>query len=212
MIVLKWLSITAAMVLVLIAPLLIYLHVGNTAEDYIYRDVQKLPVCKVGVVLGTSSRLKGGSRNTYFEQRMNAAYKLLESNKVSYLLVSGDNRTLDYNEPQAMYDALVKRGVPKEKIIFDYAGFRTLDSMVRAKKVFGQQRFIVISQRFHNERAVYIARHFQIEAYAYDARDVETSAGFRTRLREMLARVKMILDLYILNTQPHFLGEEISIG
>ncbi|MGB0177627.1 MAG: SanA/YdcF family protein, partial [Owenweeksia sp.] len=100
---------------------------------------------------------------------------------------------------------------PEERIVLDYAGFRTFDSMVRAREVFGQQAFTVISQPFHNERAIFIARKFGIEAYGYNAPDVIGAGGFRTKVREVGARVKMVLDIYVLNTQPKFLGEKIII-
>lgn len=167
---------------------------------------------KVALLLGTSSHLINGNKNRYFEYRMDAAAELFHQHKVEYILVSGDNRQKNYNEPIAMQKALKSRGVPEENIVLDYAGFRTFDSMIRAKEVFGQSEFVVVSQKFHNERAVYIARHSSIDAYGYNARDVEASAGLKTRLREVLARVKMMLDLYVLNTEPHFLGEKIIIG
>lgn len=164
------------------------------------------------MVLGTSSHLINGNKNRYFEYRMDAAAELYHLKKVKYVLVSGDNRQKNYNEPIAMQKALKKRGVPEENIVLDYAGFRTFDSMIRAKEVFGQAEFVVVSQKFHNERAVYIARHSGIDVWGYNASDVEVSAGLKTKLREVLARAKMMLDLYVLNTEPHFLGEKIIIG
>ena len=125
--------------------------------------------------------------------------------------MSGDNRKKEYNEPRAMRDALIKKGISEDHIILDYAGFRTFDSMIRAEKVFGQDSFIVISQPFHNERAVFIARKSGIEAYGFNARDVDVAAGFKTKLREVGARVKMILDIYVLHTEPKFLGDPVII-
>lgn len=195
-----------------VAVLYSNLAVSRGAAPYVKNRLAELPVQKVGVLLGTSQFLSNGHKNMYFEFRMNAAAELYNAGKVQYILVSGDNRKRNYNEPVAMQAALMKRGVPEDRIVLDYAGFRTLDSMVRAREVFGQTRFVVISQKFHNERAVFIARQKGIDAYGYNARDVQVSAGFKTRVREVLARTKMMLDLYILRTQPHFLGEEVKIG
>lgn len=209
----KWLLIFAisciAGMLVLVYS---YFSVERYSSSLVFDDLNKLPSTKVAVLLGTSSNLVNGGKNQYFENRMNAAAELYESGKIEYLLVSGDNRQRNYNEPVAMQAALIKRGIPQDKIILDYAGFRTLDSMVRAKRVFGQSSFIVISQRFHNERAVYIAQHRDMNVVGFNAPDVNVSAGFKTQLREVLARFKMMLDLYILKTEPHFLGDKIVIG
>lgn len=189
-----------------------YFAVERYSSHFVFDDLNNLPKTKVAVLLGTSSNLVNGGKNQYFEHRMDAATQLYEARVVEYILVSGDNRQPNYNEPVAMQAALIKRGVPQEKIILDYAGFRTLDSMVRAKTVFGQSKFIVVSQRFHNERAIYIARHRGIEAIGYNAHDVRLSGGFKTQVREILARFKMMLDLYVLKTEPHFLGDKIVIG
>ncbi len=162
-------------------------------------------------MLGTSQYLSNGDRNLYFSYRIEAAYALYRAKKVAYILVSGDNGEKTYNEPKKMRDALIKKGVPAEKIVLDYAGFRTLDSVVRAKEVFGQESFIVVSQKFHNERALYIAENRGLKAFGFNARDVAQYAGFKTHLREYLARVKMMLDLYILGTSPKFLGEAVEI-
>lgn len=189
-----------------------YYWAYHQSKDYLFNEVASVPNAKVAVLLGTSKNLSNGHKNLYFEYRMDAAKRLFEAKKVEYILVSGDNRKANYNEPQAMFDALTKRGIPADRIVLDYAGFRTLDSMVRAQKVFGQNKFVVISQNFHNQRAVCIARHFNVEAYGLNAQDVSHRAGFKTRVREVLARFKMMLDLYLLNTQPHFLGDPEPIG
>ncbi len=209
----KWLLTFAGLgVLGMLVLTYSYFAVERYASPLVFDDISKLPDTRVAVILGTSSNLVNGGKNQYFENRMNAATELYKSGKVEYLLVSGDNRQRNYNEPVAMQAALIKRGIAQDRIILDYAGFRTLDSMVRAKQVFGQSKFIVISQRFHNERAVYIAHHRGIDAVGFNAADVEIAAGFKTQLREVLARFKMMLDLYILKTEPHFLGDKIVIG
>lgn len=170
-------------------------------------DTSDLPKTNVAIVLGTSPRLISGEENLYFKYRIEAAVELYEQGIIKHILVSGDNRTLQYNEPIQMQKALLRKGIPEEDIVLDFAGLRTLDSMVRAKKVFQQDTIIVISQQFHNERATYIARHSDLYAVGYNAKDVPKGFGFLTRVREMLARTKMMLDLYVLGTEPRHLGE-----
>ncbi len=209
----KWFYISFSFIAILFVLVFYFNHiVASKTQPYLQSNIEQVEPVKVAVLLGTSQFLSNGQKNQYFEFRMNAAADLYNSGKVQYILVSGDNRKKNYNEPVAMQNALIKRCIPEEKVVLDYAGFRTLDSMVRAKEVFGQKRFVVVSQKFHNERAVFIARKKGIEAYGYNAKDVEVRAGFKTRVREVLARTKMMLDLYVLRTQPHFLGEEVKIG
>jgi len=137
--------------------------------------------------------------------------KVWKAGKVETLIVSGDNREKYYNEPEKMKAALIEEGVPKDRIVCDYAGLRTLDSVVRAKEIFGAERILVISQRFQNERAIYLAQANGMDAYGFNAEDVEVSAGFKTKLREVGARVKMWLDVNFLDTRPKYLGEKIEL-
>ena len=184
--------------------------ISNFASDFVYDDLKQVPYCKVGLLLGTSPFLKSGKENQYFNYRIQAAADLYHSGKISYILISGDNGKKEYNEPEAMKQALLATGIPEERIVLDYAGFRTLDSIVRANKVFGIKRLLVISQKFHNERAVYLASYHGINAIAYNARNVDAYNGFKTNIRELLARVKVFVDICF-DVQPHFLGERIDI-
>ncbi|MDX2248951.1 MAG: ElyC/SanA/YdcF family protein [Bacteroidia bacterium] len=170
------------------------------------------PKYKVGLLLGTSKYLKNGKINLYYRYRIEAAQKLYEEGKIEYILVSGDNGTVQYNEPRAFHKDLVAAGIPEDRIILDFAGFRTLDSIVRAKKVFGQNELIIISQAFHNQRAVYIAQRKGIKAVGFNAQDAYHRHGLSVPFRELLARTMMMADLYLLNRQPKFLGEPIEIG
>jgi len=171
-----------------------------------------LPHRRVGLVLGCSPVLSSGRPNAYFEKRIEAAAAVFAAGKVDYLLVSGDNHRVDYDEPTAMKEALVGRGVPADRVVLDYAGFSTLDSVVRAEKVFGQTGFCVITQRDHAQRALYIARAKGLDAVAYPADDVTLRQGLRTRLRESLARVRTLLDLHVVGRVPRFLGPRVDIG
>lgn len=181
------------------------------SHKYVFNDSQKIIHNKVGLVLGTSRRVSSGHDNYYFTYRINAAVKLFEEGKIDYLLVSGDNSTKAYNEPRDMYDALIKAGIPSDRIVLDFAGFRTLDSIVRCREVFGQESFTIISQEFHNERAVFLAHAHGINAVGYNAQDVSRGYSVKTRVREVFARSKVFLDLLV-EKQPKFLGEKITIG
>ena len=163
-------------------------------------------------MLGCVSRLADGRRNLFFTYRVQAAAELFHAGKVRFLIVSGDNHIRTYDEATDMKDELVRLGVPAERIQCDYAGFRTFDSVVRAKAVFGETELTVISQQFHNERAIFIAQHSGLDLIGFNARDVGTYHGFLTRCREQLARVRTVLDVYVLPTRPHFLGPKIQIG
>ena len=185
--------------------------VVKTTNPYLFQDLTQIPHNKVGLVLGTSKRLSNGSPNQYFYNRIHAAVDLYKSGKIDRIIISGDNSTRYYNEPKDMKEALMEKGIPQKVIYLDYAGFRTFDSVIRCKEIFGQTQVTIVSQKFHNARAIFVARHHQIEAVGYNARDVNKAAGFKTNAREVLARVKLFLDLYITHQQPKFLGDKIEI-
>ncbi len=184
--------------------------IENSTEEFVTDKLEILPKTKVAVVLGTAPNLVSGYQNYYFTYRIEAATKLYQSGKVTHFILSGDHGRKNYNEPEAMKQALIKNGVPENVIYLDYAGFRTLDSMIRAKEIFGQNEFIVVSQEFHNQRAVYIARQNGINAYGYNAKDVNKHAGLKTNIREYFARTKVFIDSFF-GIQPKFLGEKIEI-
>lgn len=187
------------------------LRISSYAKNRLYDSTGDIPHYHTAVVLGTSPNGRSGGPNRFFHARINACAELFEAGKIDRIIVSGDNRHVTYNEPEAMKRALVDKGVPAGVIFLDYAGFRTLDSVVRAKEVFGQPSFVVISQKFHNERAVFIAGKKGIDAVGFNAEDVGFHYGFVTHVREWFARCKVYLDL-LLGKQPHFLGEPIDIG
>lgn len=178
----------------------------------VYDSLEALPYNKVGLVPGCSPYTSSGQVNSYFTARINAAVELYEKGKIDYILVSGDNATVNYDEPTLMRRELIKRDIPKEKIYRDYAGFRTLDTVIRAKEVFNLNSFTFISQDFHNRRALYIAGARDLDVIAYNARNISFRYGYKTEVRELFARVKTLLDLFILDKQPRFLGNKIKIG
>ena len=184
--------------------------IKKATEKRTYWSVNNIPKNRVGLVLGTSNKLVGGGSNPYYTNRIKATLELFKAGKIDYVLVSGDNSTLYYNEPTVFKKDLVHGGIPSEKIFLDYAGFRTLDSMVRAKYIFGLDSVTIISQKFHNERAIYIAEQKGLYAIGYNAEDLSIKYGLKVHLREYFARVKVFIDL-ALNTQPKFFGEKIEI-
>ena len=186
--------------------------VSRSADSATNFTLETIPKNRVGVLLGTGKLVYNGRVNSFYSARIRAAAALYHAGKVDYLLVSGDNHTKGYNEPEDMQQDLIRAGVPERAIYLDYAGFRTFDSMIRAKKVFGESRFTVISQKFHNERAIFIAQRNGIEAVGYNANDVPEAYGNSVLFREKFARLKAVLDVYLLRTQPKFLGEPIEIG
>ncbi|MFT5600860.1 MAG: SanA protein [Flavobacteriales bacterium] len=178
--------------------------IKSSTDKYIYSDITSVPYNKVGLVLGASKSFSNGSDNPYFTYRVEAAAELFFAGKVDLLILSGDNSKSNYNEPEDMLKALVNLGVPKTVITLDYAGFRTFDSMVRLKKVFGQSHVTIVSQKFHLQRALYIARQFHINAVGFEAKQVRSRDTYQ--VREFLAKGKSVLDCWIIFKQPHFLG------
>ncbi len=178
-----------------------------------YDDASEIPYHRVGLLLGTSPMQAPGVPNGYFTSRIEAAASLYRSGKIDYILASGDNRERSYNEPREMRKALIKAGVPAERIVLDYAGIRTLDSVLRASSVFMLRDLTVISQSFHNERALFIAGSAGIRADAFNAKEPDDLwAKAKVRVREFFARLKCVLDVYLLDTGPHFYGDPVQIG
>lgn len=179
-------------------------YISFYVRDFIYTDMQKLPVRPYGLVLGTAKYSVKGSLNEFYVARIDTAADLYKNNSIEYLILSGDNRTKQYNEPRAMFYDLQKRGVDGDNMVLDFAGFRTLDSIVRSKEIFKAQPLTIISQKFHCERALFIAKIKGLDAICFTA---PTPAGYKlVRIREFFARTLTFIDL-ITNKQPYFLGK-----
>ncbi|TYB76925.1 SanA/YdcF family protein [Bizionia myxarmorum] len=200
--------------LILFLPIILILTanftIENNARNKTFSQVSKISKNKVGIVLGTSKRLKDGRINPYWQYRIDATVTLLQNKKIDFVLVSGDNGTKYYDEPKDFKNELLKSGIPEEQIFLDHAGFRTLDSMVRAKEIFGLSSFTVISQKFHNERAIYLAEHYGMKVIGFNARDLTGKAGMKVKTREYFARTKALIDI-LLGTKPKFSGKKIRI-
>ena len=203
--------------IVIVLLCLMALFLSNTlmimsTENKVYDDIEKVPYHEVGLVLGTSSRTMSGIDNPYFTTRIDRAVDLYKSKKVAHLIVSGDNETVYYNEPVKMQEALMARGVAEEDITLDYAGFRTLDSIVRCKEVFGVSSVTIITQKFHSYRALYISNYNNIDAVVMTTEPVTEHGSVNVRIREYLARFKALLDLHVLHTAPKFLGARENLS
>lgn len=200
--------------LALIVVLLAWLaqrRLDALAAPYMTADAATLPEIEVALVLGAAPIGPEGGPNRYFERRLDAASALWRARKVKYLLVSGDRRGSDYDEPTAMRAGLIKRGVPAEAIYRDFAGIRTLDSVERAKTIFGQMRLIIVSQRFHAVRAVFLARDEGIDAWGFEARDVDNPYSVWTILRRYPSALRAYYDVWF-ETPPRQGGKPIAIG
>lgn len=180
--------------------------IGQT-ESRVYSDLALVPENKVGVLLGTSKRISNGEANPHFQTRIKAAALLYAQGKITHILASGDNETEFYDEPSEMKKALIRAGVPDSAITLDKAGLRTLDSVVRAKEIFGLEKFTVITEAFHTYRAVFISRHYNLDAVAFAAEDVPPEFAVRSGVREWLARIWMLMDLYLFGAEPKYLGQ-----
>lgn len=211
--IIKRISLSLGALFLLIAAFTVYANVtvDNASNGKIYSSVDSVPYNKVALLLGTNPLNKWGRPNSYFINRINTASELYHAGKVDFIIASGDNHTKEYDEPTAMRDSLMAHGVPDDRIILDFAGFRTLDSVVRAKEVFGCDSLTIISQTDHNARALYLAGANGVDAIAISA-PLRAGRWVRTRLalREWLARDKMLLDIWF-GKRPHFLGEKIVI-
>ncbi len=188
--------------------------IQSAARGRCFADIDTVPRHRVGLVLGSARSLKSGAVNLHYKHRVETAASLFHAGKVDWLLVSGDNSCAAYNEPADMRDDLVAAGVPAGRVYLDYAGFRTLGSVVRAKEIFrlGDGECLVISQKFHVERALYLAQKNGLRASGFIAPDPPRIHTVKVKIREQFARLAACVDVNLLGTQPHFLGPPVPIG
>ena len=174
--------------------------VVNNAEGKVFSDIDSIKYNKVGLLLGTTPQARiGRITNAFFTYRIDAAEELYKAGKIEKILISGDENSLDgVNETECMRDSLMARGVPANAIILDGKGYRTIYSVININKVYGLKSFTIISQKFHNERAIYQAEHLGLDVeniQAYNAKDPKSRRAYLTTIREYFARVKMFMDL-----------------
>ena len=202
---LKFAAMAAALLLLAWVGSAIAVYAVSSGRVFGKDSMEEVSHCRAAVVLGCAKTLPNGLGNLYFTYRIRAAAELYKAGKVDCLVVSGDNHVKGYDEPSDMKESLVKAGVPADRIVCDYAGFRTLDTVVRAKKVFGLDSFIVVSQPDHVRRAVFTARGFGCDAYGYEAEDVTGRYSVKTTIREQFAKIAAVADV-VLRRSPKFLG------
>lgn len=174
----------------------VWLH--RSSQSRIYTDINKIPACKVALVLGCKIN-PNGSPSVFMKDRLDAAIDLYKAGKAEKLLMSGDNRFSHYNEPQHMHDYAIRHGVPAKDIAMDFAGRRTYDSIYRAKHIFGQDSFIVVSQGWHDDRAIYLADHMGIQAYGLAT---DKHRKLQAEFRETFASLSAIIDVHIRHPRP----------
>jgi SanA protein len=184
--------------------------IEKSTNGLVYNDLIQMPHNKVGLLLGTSKLLKSGKPSPYFTNRIKATVDLFHASKIDFIVASGDDRKKNDNEPLDMKNELITSGIPENKIFLDYGGFRTYESIIRLNKIFGQRKFTIISQDFHNRRAIYISQHMDLQAIGFNAKDVDLFIGFRAKLREKFARVKVFID-FMIKKEPKSLGQQIEI-
>lgn len=192
-----------------------YIVVWN-ANGKIYTKIEDIPASDIGLLLGTPPQTRyGGMSNSFFNYRIDAAEALYKAGKIGYLLISGDDNSLNgLNEVQCMKDSLIIRGIPASVIFLDGKGLRTFDSVVRTSTLFGVKSFTVISQKFHNERAIYLAEHLNLDiekVQAFNAKSPTSKLSLLTYLREYLARVKMFIDIFF-KDEIEVLDEKIDLN
>jgi len=199
-------------VIALLFLLISNIWIVNSTKDRIYDSIENAPSTDIALVLGTSPKLMTGDPNPYFQERIRLAAELLKQGKVKHIIVSGDNRSKYYNEPIKMYNALLELGVDKKNIHLDYAGLRTLDSIIRCKEIFGQDNITIITQPFHSYRALFISNYHNIDAFSLSLTNIPDDFSYKVKAREYLARALAVLDLYVLHREPKYLGEKEVIA
>jgi len=172
-------------------------HVTHTSRGRLFDKPEDLPYNKMALLLGTSPRLSTGGENPFFTYRVKAAADIFKAGRVEYIIASGNKEDRYYNEPEALRKALVELGVPSERVLLDEKGYRTLDSILRCREIFQQESYTIVSQKFHNQRALFLGLSLGANPVGYNARDVEITQGAKTLFREVFARIKAFIDLYV---------------
>jgi SanA protein len=201
--------IAALFVLALAAITFADWRVSDASKDKIFSKAEDVPEYDVALLLGTSPKL-GSKPNHFYVERIRATIQLWKLGKIRAILISGDSSTPHYNEPDQMKRDLVAAGVPVEFITCDYAGLRTLDSVLRASMVFGLHSVVIVSQEEHLERALYLASSVDLAAVGLAAADAPKWWQVRQKVREALARVEAVVDLAV-GRKPKHTGEPVNV-
>lgn len=206
-----YLLIDICMILMLAVTVVCNVAVIVSESGRTYGSASDVPHNRFGLLLGTEPRYCGGEKNYLFDNRVDAAAELYNAGKVDYIIASGVDLTDIWgsDEPAEMRDSLVERGVPADRVLLDYEGDRTISSVAKAADVYGLKSVTMISQKEHNLRAIWQARHFNIDAVGYNARETHVaSRRFRNASREAVAKVKMFVDLAA-GHRPQFCADSV---
>lgn len=195
--------------LLVFAFLFIFSAVANyiviqKSREHLVTDIELLAKSNVGLVFGTSKYTRSGNENRHFYERLASASKLLKIGKINKIVLSGDKSSNYYNEPVQMRKELIKNNIDAKRIVMDFEGFSTYESIDRLKRVFGIKSATFISQKYHNYRIIFIARSFGIDAVAYNVGGDDSSFEFYVHIREYFARVKAVIDVYFFRTRLNF--------
>jgi SanA protein len=206
---LKHKTITGIMFLSTLLVIVVFFNhysIQKSAQNLIYSKIEHVPHRKTAVLLGMEKKFKNGRINRFYINRIDATVNLYNAKKIDVIIVSrNQGNVIDYVKKD-----LVKRGIPKSKIILDYAGLRTYDSMYRMYKVYGQRKFIVIAQHKQNERAIYIAKKNGLNAIAFNAAEYSGYNSFRLNMIEKIERTRLFFE-FLVKKKPKYSGEKVII-
>ena len=199
--------------LVLIYALIVNAYMVNSTEDKILTAEASADLSDVDCILVLGAGVHGTTLSHMLEDRVKTGIQLYELGSAPKILMSGDHGQDDYDEVNAMKNYAKEKGVPSEDIFMDHAGFSTYESMYRARDIFGCKKIIIISQKYHLHRAIYVAEYLGLEAYGVDSqlRPYAVDTNIYNTIREFLARNKEFIYVR-LNPEPTYLGESIPIS
>lgn len=184
-------------------------YIYSSTKSSIYSDTNKVSKSYTALVLGAKV-YRNGNLSVILQDRVNTALDLYQSKKITRFLLSGDHGKSNYDEVNLMKDYLIKKGVPKQDIFLDHAGFDTYDSVYRAKHIFNVTEIVIVTQHFHVKRAVYIAKSLGLKVQGFTADKHQYGIAKKMVLRESLANVKAFLEL-LFHKKPKYLGSIIDI-
>jgi len=182
-------------------------YVDKYAADFCFDNLDEVPQADAIIVLGASVYNERPSPT--LTERLDTALELYDSGKAQKIILSGDHGTKEYDEVSVMKDYMLDKGVMREDLFLDHAGFNTYDSMYRAKEIFCVNSLLISTQQFHINRSVYIARKLNIEAYGYPSKKWSNYYSQVYGFRESLAKIKAFIDVEILRRKPKFLGDTV---
>ena len=195
--------------IILLIGILINVYIESVTKKHIYSDINNVPKSYTGLVLGAFVSERG-TPSYVLRQRLDKAVELYKAGKIERILVSGDHGKKNYDEVNGMKEYLLKNGIPLKDIFLDHAGFDTYSSMVRAKEIFEVDSVIIITQKFHLPRSVYIARKKGLNAHGVVANTDNKYENLYNKGRDKISRVKAFFDV-ALGRKPKYLGEKIPI-